>query len=322
MKRFISLLAFLMAVSLMFSACNTFVDNANGGTTATTPATTEVTTPEATTPEVTTPEVTTPETTTPEATTPEVTTPEATTPEATTPAAPKIPVKSDGRPYSKNDYFFKHANKKFKTINLAAMIAGLLCVILVLLSANAFINGSLFKTPIISALSTITGTNLVRAQDELDDMADEIMDVADDDDLWEEFEDEYHVDLEDIEDELGITLKQFAKMISPLSLNNLVKLGESMGNFVDLPVAAMAALKGLLTAIKVWAGIIVLLVALAAFFKKNGLAIFGYVLAIPFFFITGGFVYFLIGSIAFITAAVLLSKLKNEYKFYRRSLEN
>ena len=84
MKRFIPLLAFLMAVSMMFSACDMYVDNTNGDTNTTTKPATEVTTPETTTPQVTTPEATTPEGTTPEATTPEETTPETTTPEGTT----------------------------------------------------------------------------------------------------------------------------------------------------------------------------------------------------------------------------------------------
>ena len=69
MKRFISILAFLMAMTLLFSACG------------------EGKNPHETTPEESTPEVTTPAQTTPEETTPEETTPEETTPEETGPQA-------------------------------------------------------------------------------------------------------------------------------------------------------------------------------------------------------------------------------------------
>ena len=86
MKRFIPLFAFLVAIALMFSACNINVafGNANGGDTSTTTVPESATTPEITTPEITTPEETTSTMeTTPEQITPEVTTPEASTPEET-----------------------------------------------------------------------------------------------------------------------------------------------------------------------------------------------------------------------------------------------
>ena len=76
MKRFISLLALLLATVLLISACGAGKQP-------------EVTTPEESTPDVTTPEQTTPEETTPEETTPEETTPENTTPEETTPGGPE-----------------------------------------------------------------------------------------------------------------------------------------------------------------------------------------------------------------------------------------
>lgn len=88
MKRFIPIFAFLMALALLFSACNFSAGsgNANGGDTNTTTAPTpEGTTPETTTPEETTLEETTPEETLPEETTPMETTPEETTLEETTP---------------------------------------------------------------------------------------------------------------------------------------------------------------------------------------------------------------------------------------------
>ena len=88
MKRFIPIFAFLMALALLFSACNFSAGsgNANGGDTNTTIAPTpEGTTPETTAPEETTLEETTPEETLPEETTPMETTPEETTLEETTP---------------------------------------------------------------------------------------------------------------------------------------------------------------------------------------------------------------------------------------------
>ena len=69
MKRFVSILALLLAMVLLFSACG------------------EGKQPQQTTPEESTPGVTTPEETTPEETTPEETTPEETTPEETGPQA-------------------------------------------------------------------------------------------------------------------------------------------------------------------------------------------------------------------------------------------
>lgn len=68
MKKLTSIIAFLLASVLLFSACG--VGGANNGTT---PAetTVEVTTPQETTPTVTTPEETTPEETTPEVTLPD-----------------------------------------------------------------------------------------------------------------------------------------------------------------------------------------------------------------------------------------------------------
>ena len=79
MKKTSSLLVLLLAVLMLFAACNT-------------PNNTQPTTPTQTTPQGTTPAQTTPQETTPEVTTPEVTTPEATTPGEPDYSIPETPV--------------------------------------------------------------------------------------------------------------------------------------------------------------------------------------------------------------------------------------
>lgn len=232
-------------------------------------------------------------------------------------AAPAQPTVREGRPLPRFQYFMKEAAQKFKIMNFIALGIGILCLILVIVSANKFINGSVFEIPIIAMLEEeIFGDDLDEIKEEYDEMMDVLQDAIEDEDEIDKFEREFGITVDEIEDELNMSLKKFAKLIDPISLNSIVKIGKAIDDFED---EAIAAIRILINVITVMAVIFFLLTALAVLFSKTWISVLTYILSIGFFLFTGGIVLWLIASVAYITMAVLFSKLKFEYRVYLRT---
>ena len=60
----------------------------------------------------------------------------------------------------KRTYFQKLAPKRSRVLYAISIALGILCILLLLLSANKFLNGSVFKIPMISAVTDFLGIDL------------------------------------------------------------------------------------------------------------------------------------------------------------------
>ncbi|MBR4033923.1 MAG: hypothetical protein IKJ04_03870, partial [Clostridia bacterium] len=66
--------------------------------------------------------------------------------------------------------------------------------------------------------------------------------------------------------------------------------------------------------------LLVLVSALAVLFRKTWIAIVAYVISFGFIAFTGGFVYWLLATVAYVASAVLYSKVDGSYKLYLKSI--
>ena len=227
---------------------------------------------------------------------------------------PKTPEVLDPTvPVGKTKYFLKIAPQKVKIMSILALVLGIISVLSIVLSANKTINGSIFKIPIMSTFGDVLGVSddidefeeewsesISKAEDNLDEIEDELEDILD-------------IDIEDIEDELGISTKKFLKMLDPISISNIIKIAEL---FHAEKNEAIAALKIIVTVITIVAVVLSILASLGVVFRKTWLMVLSYILSFLFVLITGGIALLLIASVAFITTAVLFSKTNFEYKVY------
>lgn len=231
--------------------------------------------------------------------------------------APAVTYAAPATPVSRNQYLFKDAPKATKTLNLVSIAAGVLCILLLILSVNSFLNGSLFEIPLMKLALESEGVDLDDVEDQLDDMIDLLEDIEDDEDLMYEFEREYDVDLEELEDEYDISIKDFRKLIDPVSFSSIVKLSKFMADGEDEVRIIFTVIHGIIIGITC---LLVLVSALAVLFRKTWIAIVAYVISFGFIAFTGGFVYWLLATVAYVASAVLYSKVDGSYKLYLKSI--
>jgi len=205
---------------------------------------------------------------------------------------------------------------KFRVINIVALALGLACILTLILSANSFVNGSIFKIPLVSMIGDSLGQDMDEIDEEYSDMLDIVDDALDDEDNWRDFEREFGISVEDLEDEMDMTLEEFRDLFDPLSISHLAKIGEITVGEDD---EAVMALNMVVSLINGYATFLVILMIFAVIFHKTWITVLTYIFSIGFLALTGGLVAFVLGSIFFIATAVLYSKMKMEYKFYLRS---
>lgn len=236
---------------------------------------------------------------------------------------PKTPEALDPNvPVSRNKYFLKIAPNDKKIMHIVALVLGVICALSVVLSANKTVNGSIFDLPFMSIMGIVEP----EAYEEYKEMGEiydeaikEIEDISDDfDEVNEVIEDMLDVSLdedviEEIEDELGMSTKKFFKLFKPLSINSMIKLAEIFD--VD-DEEGVVIVKVIITIINIYAFIMVVLTALGVIFNKTWLMVLTYILSFLFVIVTGGWLLWILASVAYITTAVLFSKLKFAYKVY------
>lgn len=220
------------------------------------------------------------------------------------------------KPISRMKFFWSAAApKEKKTLNIVALVLGIVSLLMIILGANKTVNGSIFKIPIIN----LVGSAVTDDFDEAQDMLDEAIEEAEDnmDDIEEILEDTLDVYISDIEDELDMDIDDFLKLFKPLSLNHLVKLSEILD--VD-DSEVVIALKTVINVVTSFAVVFAILTALGIFFQKTWIMILSCVLSSIFVWITGGIVFMLIAVTTFVLTCVFMSKLNGTYKAYRASL--
>ena len=229
------------------------------------------------------------------------------------------PAPSTERPAGKFQYFWKTGPKKFRIMNIVALALGLVCVLNLIISVNTFLNKSILEMSVVQELGDAMGVDLDELDEEYDDMMDMIDEALEDEDNWAEFEAEFGMSVEDLEDELedqlGMDLEDFQDLFDPLSIKNLAKIATLFGGEDD-PTAMI--LNALVSTLNGWMIFMVILTLLAMAFNKTWIAVMTYIFSMSLLALTGGAFAFLLASVCYITMAVLYSKMKMEYKFYLR----
>ena len=212
-------------------------------------------------------------------------------------------------PVSKSEYLKTLASPQ--TMSLTKVVWGLLvvCVLILALAWNASVNGPFYEIPVFKM---VLGADYTEAMGELTD----ILDEADDDidDLRDLYEDEIE------EDELDELMDSIEKMAQKPSLNHVREVAKQMSKY-DIDdmdrefVAIFDVAIAVLTVSFVFAALITVLGGL---FKSAGLTIFGLVLSVPVLGLFGGVLYIVLALVAYIAQVVVLSKINNEYKAYKK----
>lgn len=235
--------------------------------------------------------------------------------QAATVQEPRIPTTSDGHPVGNLLYLFKYARPEVKIWNYIATALGVFCIIWAIIACTRFVSGSVFKNPLVKLASLDGG--MFGAEEDLERIREGLEAVVDGDMSEKRFEEKYGFDIDELEDETGMDVEELLKYISPLSLKNMMKLVDDYGQ--DVP-DEYVLFKIFIGVVRAWTAILAVLTALAVVFKQTWLVILTYISAFSFFLLTGGFIFWLIGSVAFIALAVFVSKVKKEYKYYCKSV--
>ena len=217
-------------------------------------------------------------------------------------------------------YFFTKASQKSKITAIIALALGVLCILSLILSANAFINGSVFKIPALKLVFTLSGDEdlaeeFEELEEEAEELVDELDDILDDEDLIEEFERKHNISFEELEDEHGITLKEYRNIMKTPSLSAISKgVSQIMGG----DDSSAQAIQLLISIVAGYTAILVLLAALAVLFQKTSMCVVSCCVSLGFVLLTGGVLWGILYTVGVIGAAVLFAGMKKEYKSYKR----
>ena len=130
----------------------------------------------------------------------------------------------------------------------------------------------------------------------------------------------YDIDIEELEKKSGIEADELLDLISPLSLKSILKVPELLGLNDSESTKIVNILDTALDSVIIIGFVFAALLALGVVFKMTGLIVLTYILSLAFFAFTGGIGSCVFATIFLITLAVLVSKLKKEYKYYRRNV--
>lgn len=227
-------------------------------------------------------------------------------------------------PKGKHAYFGKSAPKRSRILYGVTIALGLLCILLLIFSANKFVNGSIFKIPMIETVTDLLGIDLNHdvedtvetAQDNVGFFLSVLEFFCKDSEMFADLKAELQLPFDEWEAIYGVQPAEFRKLFNPLSISNLAELLTLLLGEDHIAVSVLRLLIGLVIGLAIF---LVLLAALATYFGKTWLSILTCVFASGFFALTGGFIYWLLGCAALIAMAVICFSLTREYQQYRKS---
>ena len=225
-------------------------------------------------------------------------------PESAPTATPTVPVK-------KIQYFTKVAPKNKRILAGVALAFGILCILFVFLSANNTVNGSFFDLPIVSIFD-LDDDEFNQLEKDLDEAV-KVIEEADNDEIKEILSNILKVPVREIKDPES-EREKILDLLTPFSLNSTLVLSEE---YSMAPSEDSDLISTVITGIWIIAAFLILLTALGVFFMKTWIMVLSYILGVLFVILTGGFVYFILTTVAYITTAVLFSKMKRHYKAYK-----
>lgn len=207
----------------------------------------------------------------------------------------------------RKQYFFKAAPQNLKIMNLVSLALGILCVLLIFIPTYRAFNAPIFDYPLMGLIPEAK-----QIESEYKEILEELKEAEEDNNLKAAFQKEFGLASKELERKHGITLEEFIDLFNNLSINNFVKLTEIIDPNSDI-APIFSVVKGITYAICV---ILMIITALGTAFQKTWVMVLAYVLSFGFIAMNGGFIFWSLATVAFITTAVLFSKLKNAYKAY------
>ncbi len=208
---------------------------------------------------------------------------------------------------TRNQYFFKAAPANLKMINIISLLIGFACLLLIFIPTYRAFNASIFDYPLMGFIPETKELEM-----EYKDLLDELKEAEEDDELKRAFEIEFGVTLKELEKKHDITLDEFLDLFDPLSVNNFVRLTEIVDPSNDIsPILSVVK-----TVMYVFCVIQMIITALGTAFQKTWVMVLAYILSFGFIALNGGFIFWMLATVSFITAAVLFYKLKKAYNIY------
>lgn len=236
----------------------------------------------------------------------------------------QVPQAPSQAPLKRHLYFQKEASQKSRRLYVISLALGLLCVVLLIISINKFVNGSVFKIPMIKTVTSFLGIDLSRdveatvekAQDNVDFVLSVLEFFCKDSEALADLKEELQLPFDEWEAIYGVQPAEFRKLLNPLSLNSLTKLLGYLLGEDHMAVFALRLFIGLTVGTAV---LLILLAGLSTYVGKSWLSILVGILCSGFFSLTGGFVFWLLGCGSMIAMGVICLGLSKEYKAYRKS---
>ncbi len=188
-------------------------------------------------------------------------------------------------------------SEKAKKLSLISIIAGLLCVVLVIASIFSVIAGSVFKIPILTM--AVGEAEIANTEVQLATAADELL-TADADEKAE------------FESITGIPAEKAAKELRSPSLNTLIKY--SMIEEMDMTDDDIDMFKVTRMVIIIYAAVIAFFALLGALLKCRPLTIIAMVISLPYFVFLAGVLFLVVFFALSIANVVLVTKAKKAAK--------
>ncbi len=204
----------------------------------------------------------------------------------------------------KLNFIINQANKKTQILGFVALGLAVLAILLLVVSANMAINGSITKLPVVK---------LFVPEEELNEFDEEYEDLLAE--LEEAIDNEDEEKLEEFEEDFGIAADEVLDMMDTVSLNTIKSLSSVFDESEELTLIFSI----LISSITWYAVFLGLFVALSALFMNKGFFITSVVLSAGFFFVFVGAVWFFVFLALCIAYCILVSKVHTEYIVYKRT---
>ena len=201
-------------------------------------------------------------------------------------------------------FTFSQADQKTRIIGCVALGLAVLAILLLVVSANMAINGSITKLPIIQL--AVPEEELNAFDEEYEDLLAELEEAIDNEDEEK---------LEEFEEDFGISADEMLDMMETVSLNTI----KSMSSVLEENDELTLIFTVLIGCITWYAVFLALFVALSALFMNKGFFITSVVLSAGFFFALVGAVWFFVFLALCIAYCILVSKVHTEYIVYKRT---
>ena len=199
-------------------------------------------------------------------------------------------------------YLFKHAEAKGKITGILALILALAAIVLVVLSANAAINGP---------ITEINALKLFIPEDKLNSLNNQM--EADLEYVQEAINNSDEVYLQQFENEFGITADEFVKLMEKTSIKNMIRLFTVFKAEPEL----IKVFEVIVKIVTIYAAVLIGFLLLGALFMRGGWAITSMILSALFFIVFTGFTWLIAYAVICIAFSICSKIFRGAYRDYK-----